>query len=129
VYYHKVITSSVAHSPIIPRYPMHVDSTGLPAAVHMVENNNVPSSFQLAQNYPNPFNPTTNIRFDLSSTDKVTLTVYNIVGQQVATLVSGTLAAGSYNVPFDASELASGVYFYKLSTPTQTQTRKMVLLK
>jgi hypothetical protein len=131
VYYHKVMTSDIAHSPMVPPYPMHVDGTGYPGpySVPAVQNDQLPSSFRLAQNYPNPFNPTTNISFDLTRNDQVSLKVYNIVGQEVATLVSGTLVAGSYNVPFNASDLASGVYFYKLSTPTQTLTRKMVLLK
>jgi hypothetical protein len=133
VYYHKVPISGITQNPMVPRYPMHVDSTGFPPPyvtdVEVVQNDKLPSSFQLAQNYPNPFNPTTNIRFDLTRSDHVSLKVYNITGQEVATLVSGNLVAGSYNVPFDATNLASGVYFYKLSTPAQTESRKMVLLK
>ena len=65
----------------------------------------------------------------MTGAERVTLKVYNITGQEVATLVDGTLAAGSYEVPFDATDLASGVYFYKLSSPSQVETRKMVLLK
>ena len=132
VYYHEVSVSDIAHSPMIHEHPMHVDGTGLPGPyvnVPEAQGGQLPSSFSLSQNYPNPFNPTTNIRFDLTSTDKVSLKVYNITGQEVATLVSGTLVAGSYSVPFNATDLASGVYFYKLSTSTQTETRKMVLLK
>lgn len=130
VYYHKVSVNDIATSPLMPMYPLHVDSTGFPyTAVELVEGPEVPKSFCLSQNYPNPFNPTTNIRFTLTNTERVELKVYNITGQEVATLVDGSLAAGTYEVPFDASELASGVYFYNLSSPTQAETRKMVLLK
>jgi peptide deformylase len=83
----------------------------------------------LSQNYPNPFNPTTNIRFELARTERVSLKIYNIMGQEITTLVEGTLMAGSYQVPFDAADLASGVYFYRLSSPNRSETRKMVLLK
>lgn len=133
VYYHKVPIDSISHDRIGEfSYPLHVDSTGFPPTyvtrVQPVENE-VPVDFQLAQNYPNPFNPTTNIRFDLNGMGHVSLKVYNLLGQEVATLVDGRLQAGTYEVPFDASELASGVYFYKLSAANQTDTRKMVLLK
>jgi hypothetical protein len=133
VYYHKVPISEISHDRIGDiTYPLHVDSTGFPPPhnthVRQVENE-VPVNFQLAQNYPNPFNPTTNIRFDLNGIGRVSLKVYNTLGQEVATLVDGKLEAGTYEVPFDASDLASGVYFYKLSAASQTETRKMVLLK
>ena len=110
---------------------MHVDSTGFPGetAVDIVSGDVVPTSIELSQNYPNPFNPTTSIRFDLACTERVTLKVYNITGQEVATLVEGNLVAGSYTVAFDAVDLASGVYFYQLSSSSQIETRKMVLLK
>ena len=133
VYYHKVDVDDIATSPLMPRAYMHVDGSGYPpesgSAVPRTVSTEVPTSFELAQNYPNPFNPTTNIRFALTGAERVTLKVYNITGQEVATLVDGTLAAGSYEVPFDATDLASGVYFYKLSSPSQVETRKMVLLK
>ena len=81
-----------------------------------VENNaaNVPPSFELQQNYPNPFNPITTIEFDLPKSSDVTLKVYNILGEEVATLVSDKLYAGSYLYEWDASKLASGVYLYRL---------------
>ena len=133
VYYHRVPIDEISHDRIGEfSYPMHVDSTGFPPPhtnhVRQVDNE-VPVSFQLAQNYPNPFNPTTNIRFDLNGLGHVSLKVYNVLGQEVANLVDGRLEAGTYEVPFDATELASGVYFYKLSSSAQTDTRKMVLLK
>ena len=89
----------------------------------------VPASYLLAQNYPNPFNPSTEISFTVPSRSHVTLTVFNLLGMQVAELVNGEKEAGSYNVLFNASTMASGVYFYRLQAGNFLQTRKMVLLK
>ena len=87
------------------------------------------STFALEQNYPNPFNPTTNITYSLDTSSQVTLTVYNLVGAQVATLVNDVQAAGQHVATFDASNLTSGVYFYTLSADGQTLTNKMMLMK
>jgi hypothetical protein len=90
----------------------------------------VPSSFVLDQNYPNPFNPSTSITFSLAQSTRATLRVYNMLGQEVATLVDGVQNAGSYKITFDARNLASGVYMYRLSTSNGTSiARKMLLLK
>jgi hypothetical protein len=90
----------------------------------------LPSSFALYQNYPNPFNPTTSIRYEINSTQLVTLTVYNVLGKEVATLVNREQHPGIYSVTFDASGLSSGVYFYVLKAGSEfTQTRKMILIK
>jgi len=89
----------------------------------------VPLRPQLAQNYPNPFNPTTTIQFTLDQASDVTLEVFNITGQRVATLVRGSLSAGSHRHSFDASGLSSGIYMYRLKTPGQTLTRQMILIK
>jgi plastocyanin len=88
-----------------------------------------PNLFRLEQNYPNPFNPSTVIGYQLPVTGLVTMKVYNILGKEVATLVNETKEAGSYAVHFDASGLASGTYFYKLSTGTSTSVKKLVLMK
>jgi len=91
--------------------------------------NQVPEKFFLYQNFPNPFNPVTNIKFDLAKAGNVKLTVYNINGEAVATLVEDNLGFGQYNYDFDGVKLASGVYFYKLETPEFTSVKKMILIK
>ncbi len=89
----------------------------------------IPESFQLFQNYPNPFNPSTTIRFSLSRTEHVTLKVFSILGNEVATLVDGEMTDGEHSVVFDAKELPSGVYFYQLKTSNFVQRRKMVMVR
>jgi hypothetical protein len=89
----------------------------------------VPEKFALYQNYPNPFNPTTIISFDLPMSSRVKITVYNILGQRVATLLDARMDAGTHRVIFDAKILASGVYFYILKAGDFSSARKMVLLK
>lgn len=89
----------------------------------------VPDRFTLLQNYPNPFNPATTIQFSLPQSGRVTLSVYNVLGEQVATLVDQELRAGSYQSQFNAENISSGVYIYKLSTGTFTETRKMILTR
>jgi putative intracellular protease/amidase len=89
----------------------------------------IPVRFNLRQNYPNPFNPTTEIRFDLVKTQNVKLRIYNLMGQEVANLVNREMNAGSYSINFDASNLASGVYVYKIETNLFTDSKKMVLVK
>ena len=86
-------------------------------------------SYKLEQNYPNPFNPTTSISYSLKSDDFVSLKVYNILGQQVADLVDQNLKAGYHLVNFDASNLPSGIYIYKINTSSYTASKKMLLIK
>ncbi len=88
----------------------------------------VPSNFALKQNYPNPFNPTTSISFDLPKASQYTLTIYNVTGQSVAEF-SGASEAGTKTISWNASNNASGIYFYKLSAGNFSATKKMVLLK
>ncbi len=85
--------------------------------------------FELSQNYPNPFNPTTAIKYNLPEAGNVKLSVYNLLGQEVKTLVNGFKNAGSYTISFDAQNLSSGVYIYKLETNNFNQSRKMTLIK
>ncbi len=90
---------------------------------------NQPRLFTLAQNYPNPFNPSTTIEFTLQKSSLVQLTVYNVSGQAVARLVSDRLAAGRYQYEWDASNLSSGVYFYRIDVETQSLVKRAILLK
>jgi FtsP/CotA-like multicopper oxidase with cupredoxin domain len=88
-----------------------------------------PAGFRLHQNYPNPFNPTTNIKFEVPHEGLVTLKVYDLSGREVETLVDGIRSAGNYEISFDASQLASGVYLYKLQSGGHTLARKMTVLR
>ena len=87
------------------------------------------STFALEQNYPNPFNPETHIGYTVPADGHVTLTVYNVLGEEVATLVNGYQTANHYTVQFDGSSLSSGIYFYTLQTASNVWTKKMMLLK
>jgi hypothetical protein len=89
----------------------------------------VPEKFVLYQNYPNPFNPTSTIKFELPFSGKASLVVYNMLGQEVKTLIDGFLTRGNYAVQFSGTGLASGVYFYRLSSGNFVETKKMILLK
>ncbi|MGO9481795.1 MAG: T9SS type A sorting domain-containing protein, partial [Candidatus Kryptoniota bacterium] len=89
----------------------------------------VPAVIQLKQNYPNPFNPTTTINYSIPMRSQVTLKVYNILGEKVATLVDAVQSAGDHSVNFNASRLASGVYLYQLIYGNYPTTRKMVVIK
>lgn len=88
-----------------------------------------PSEFALGQNYPNPFNPTTTINYQLSQKSKVEMKVYDMIGKEIITLVSDVQDAGYYKVQFDASTLASGVYFYRIQAGKFVETRRMILIK
>ncbi|GAB6282848.1 MAG: hypothetical protein STSR0008_15980 [Ignavibacterium sp.] len=88
-----------------------------------------PTSFELNQNFPNPFNPTTTIRFSLPEAGFVKLIVYNILGEEVKTLVDGFRNVGTYNVQWNASNLASGIYIYRLQTEKFVEMKKMILMK
>ncbi len=92
-------------------------------------NSFVPGVFALEQNYPNPFNPSTTIKYQVPVSGLVTLKVYNLVGQEVATLVNEVQAASGYETSFDASKLSSGLYFYTLRSGNNVQTKKMMLIK
>ncbi len=98
--------------------------TGVPR-----ETSGIPKNFGLSQNYPNPFNPTTRIEYRVPSISYVVLTVYDVLGREVAVLVNEEKSAGNYSVVFNANNLPSGIYFYRLQAGNFTETKKMILVK
>ena len=113
-------------------YTQLVTITGTTASTSAVDDQSlsaIPTSYQLGQNYPNPFNPTTAISYQLPAASTVKLTVYNLLGVELATLVNGTQEAGTHIATWDATGMPSGIYFYKIDTGNFTRTMKMVLQK
>ncbi|HMB92792.1 MAG TPA: T9SS type A sorting domain-containing protein, partial [Rhodothermales bacterium] len=105
-------------------------SSSISAELLEAQTAELPTGVELGANYPNPFNPSTQIQFNLSADGPVRLAVYNLLGQRVRVLVdSANLSAGTHQVTFEASDLASGTYLYRLETPQQTISRRMVLMK
>jgi flagellar hook assembly protein FlgD len=99
-----------------------------------IADNNIPSTFDLGQNYPNPFNPSTEIKFSVPKSERVKIAVYNSIGKLVKVLVDENLAPGSYKVTWNGEDnrgqkVSSGVYLYRMETPSFQATKKMVLLK
>ncbi|UCF06042.1 MAG: T9SS type A sorting domain-containing protein [bacterium] len=124
-YYYKITSVDGAGNESTPASPVSTSDTEVP---------DVPDAFTLYQNVPNPFNPTTTIRFDLPVRSRVRLAVYNVKGQLVRVLLDSDLEAGTRDVVWDGRDImgravASGIYFYRLYTPTFTESRKMILLR
>ena len=94
-----------------------------------VDTGEVPREYRLEQNYPNPFNPQTTIRYSLTKTVPVDLSVYNVLGERVATLVEGIQLVGQHTATFDASGLSSGMYFYRITAGDFAESMKMILLR
>jgi hypothetical protein len=111
-------------SPVMQTWKQGVTTTGIGQPT-----GEVPQTYSLSQNYPNPFNPVTNIQFSIPKNGNVTLKIYDMVGNLVATYLDENLKAGIYNAQIDGSNWSSGVYFYTLSTSDFTQTKKMTLVK
>ncbi len=129
VYFLFVTAISAQGDTIDIRFPHIVDNTGPSVPTGIPDGQNGPGEFQLIQNYPNPFNPTTTIGYALPTAGVVTLKIFNILGQEVQTLVDEKQAAGQYSVIFDAKNLASGIYFYRLNAGNFVQTRKAILMR
>ncbi len=107
-----------------------VSASGTSSVILLAQPVTVPKEFALHQNYPNPFNPSTEIAFDLPTASSVTLKIYNILGQEVLTLLNNeSVGAGSHAYRFDASNLSSGIYFYKIQAGSFDAVRKMMLVK
>jgi hypothetical protein len=108
-------------------YNIFVDTT-TPVGIKQITSE-IPGEFKLEQNYPNPFNPLTKINFSIPQPDFITLKVYNSAGKEIETLVNKNLGAGNYEMNFNADNLPSGIYFYRLSANNYTETKKMIVLK
>ncbi|MCH8033439.1 MAG: T9SS type A sorting domain-containing protein [Bacteroidetes bacterium] len=117
----KKITNLWADPSLKLKYDITVDVENIQAEI--------PTDFTLHQNYPNPFNPSTKIKFVIPNSSFVNLKVYNVLGKEAATLVNEERPAGSYELEFDASSLASGVYLYRLQAGDFIETKKMILLR
>lgn len=102
-------------------------NTAIGSAVEQIDN--LPEDYSLSQNYPNPFNPSTAINFSIPEASYVSLKIFNSLGEEIETLVSEELSAGSYKYDWNATNLPSGIYFYKLQTGIFVETKKMILLK
>ncbi len=96
---------------------------------NIIEVEIAPSVFSLSQNYPNPFNPVTIIKYQLPISNFVSINLYDVLGNEVVTLVNEEQPAGEYEIEFDGSRLPSGIYFYKLLSGSFVETKKMILLK
>jgi endonuclease/exonuclease/phosphatase family metal-dependent hydrolase len=116
------LSTTSDHFPVWTRFAFNPVTSADDAAV-------LPGGFELLPNYPNPFNPSTVIGFRLSVFGEARLSVYDVLGREVAVLVDGVMSAGSHQATFDASGLSSGIYIVRLSTPQGSQTRRMMLVK
>jgi beta-lactamase class A len=94
-----------------------------------IENNTLPSEYKLQQNYPNPFNPVTRIDYDLPADVNVSIKIFDVAGREIKTLVNENQEAGYYTMEFNASNLASGVYFYRIIAGDFLEVKRMVLIK
>ena len=93
------------------------------------ETNQLPTKFALSQNYPNPFNPTTTIKYSVPELSFVKINIYDVLGSEVATLVNEEKHIGTYELNWNAANLQSGVYFYRLKAGSFVETKKMILIK
>jgi hypothetical protein len=111
-------------------YAQHTGRKGTVGVITKVPlNENIPLQFELSQNYPNPFNPTTTIRFTIQNASFTTLKIYDVIGRELKTLINDKLEQGKYEIKWDGSEYASGIYFYSIKSGERMQTKKMLLVK
>ncbi|MCX7877160.1 MAG: T9SS type A sorting domain-containing protein, partial [Ignavibacteria bacterium] len=121
------ITDGVAgDSGLLRAWCLQICYQTLVGGIQQVE---IPNYYSLSQNYPNPFNPATSIKYTIPKSGLVTLKVYDVLGREVATLVNEKKEPGIYDVNFDASELSSGIYFYRLEAGDFKAVKKMMLVK
>jgi hypothetical protein len=121
--------SSVLAEPLTATWTAATITINDPTSVNEGEDATVPTVFALEQNFPNPFNPSTTIAFSLPRQSRVTLKVFNVVGEEISTLVDQELSAGRYEAHWDAGQMNGGVYFYRLQAGAFVQTRKLILIR
>ncbi|MEW5796761.1 MAG: T9SS type A sorting domain-containing protein [Candidatus Zixiibacteriota bacterium] len=131
--FNKFAFVTVANNEFVPRFAGPIVYK-LPQDVEQIETGSLPTSFDLAQNYPNPFNPETTFEFALPKASQVELAIFNVLGQRVITLINERLDAGTYRETWrgtseNGGQVASGIYFYRLTAGDFVSTRKMMLLK
>jgi plastocyanin len=97
--------------------------------VSVADDGSIVNKFELNQNYPNPFNPTTTIKYSIPANGIITLRVFNAIGEEVSMLANEIKEAGTYDVSFNAAQLSSGIYFYRLQAGSFVETKKMILMK
>jgi hypothetical protein len=112
---------------LVPRYNSDFEGYQGPNSVETVPG--IPEEYSLSQNYPNPFNPSTTISYSIPKSGNLVLKIYNLLGQEVQTLVNQYQPVGNYRVTFDAGSLTSGVYFYSIRSDNFIQVKKMLLVK
>jgi hypothetical protein len=113
----------------IYNYVRLVRDADITTGIDESDSENLPTDFQLNQNYPNPFNPSTTISFTLPTSGAVSLEIYNMLGQRVATLVNGNLSACHHSYKWNAANFSSGIFYYRLTSKVTSETRKMLLVK
>ncbi len=123
------ISDSVKRNIVMERIVKFLSPEIVMTNVSSKNSNQIPIAFSLEQNFPNPFNPLTKIRYSISQPSFVTLKVYDMLGREIQTLIQSYQTKGEYRIPFNASDCASGIYYYRLSTPQFVDTKKMILLK
>lgn len=131
IHYYAYGVGMVRNERTIPDSEAHVDNLTAYGTTGVIggEVNQTPRGFSLYQNYPNPFNPSTTISFSLPLKAFVSLRVFNILGREITTIVSEEMSAGSYSRKWNAANLSSGIYFYRLQAGSFTETKELVLLK
>lgn len=134
IYYKVTSVGYPTENPLIPPYESGYSNTVdirslMPPLEKQGINSTVKNDYNLLQNYPNPFNPTTTITFNIPQSGKVTITVFDILGREVAELVNEQKEAGTYLIKFDASNLTSGIYLYQIKVGDYSETRKLILQK
>lgn len=113
----------------ITNHESHSGGSDKVESIQLNEVNEIPTEYSLSQNYPNPFNPTTKINYELPITNYVKVLIYDLTGREIVTMVNELQSAGKYNVKFDGSNFASGVYFYKITSGDFSKVMRMVLIK